>query len=177
MSEEASDNKKQIRMEMRQTLRLLSNQQKKIASENIRAQISKLSLTSCAIFAGTSTEPNLLPLLKKHSEVRWFLPRVISKTEMEFVEISENTQLFSGAFGILEPTGPTASLRDISTIFCPGIAFTINGSRLGQGCGFYDRFLGQMLNTQIIGICFDCQILKSLPDEHHDIKMSHLITA
>ncbi|MDB4508085.1 5-formyltetrahydrofolate cyclo-ligase [Akkermansiaceae bacterium] len=179
MSKEASDNKQQIRSEMRQRLRNLSAEEKKAASQNIREQISRLSLTSCAIFAGTSTEPDLLILLKDHPEIKWFLPRVnsTSKGEMEFIKINSQTELKKGAYGILEPSGQPTSSDKIETIICPGIAFTKNGSRLGQGGGFYDRHLSKAPHIKTIGAFFNCQLVDDLPSEQHDIQMSQILFA
>lgn len=179
MSKEASDNKQQIRSEMRQRLRELSVEEKKAASENIRKQISCLPLTSCAIFVGTSTEPDLLTLIDDHPEIRWFLPRVISssKSEMKFIHVDSKTELKKGAFGILEPTGEPISSGEIRTIICPGIAFTKNGSRLGQGGGFYDRYLSNAPHIKTIGVSFACQLLDDLPSEPHDIQISQILFA
>lgn len=57
----------------------------------------------------------------------------------------------------------------------PGLGFTAKGQRLGRGGGYYDRWLADF-NETIIGLCFEEQLLQSLPTEAHDIKMSAVIT-
>lgn len=175
MSQEASDNKAAIRRIMRLRLRKLSHAKKKTASQNIRAELSKLKLTSCALFAGTAVEPDLLPLLKEHPKTAWFLPKVIAEGEMIFIRVNHKTELKAGAFGILEPEGELSDPSEINTIICPGIAFTRKGQRLGQGGGFYDRFLEKNPESKTIGVGFSCQLIQSIPTEAHDAMIQHLL--
>ena len=93
-------------------------------------------------------------------------------------------ELEVGYRGILEPK---ASLRQepdrivdpewIETVIVPGLAFDINGNRLGRGAGFYDRFLPKLPSTAtIIGLAFECQVFESIPTERHDRPVDILIT-
>ncbi|YCM44729.1 5-formyltetrahydrofolate cyclo-ligase [Verrucomicrobiaceae bacterium 227] len=165
-----------LRKEMREKLRALTKREITRASAEIRAQLTFQPGERVAIFAGLPTEPQLLPLIKEHPEALWHLPRVTGKNSMEFAAIDATTSLKPGPFGIMEPPeGPTTSHFD--TILCPGIAFTKNGARLGQGGGFYDRFLQSSPGTRLIGIAFRCQIVASLPQDRHDIAMHQIVTS
>ena len=59
-------------------------------------------------------------------------------------------------------------------IICPGIAFTTDGSRLGYGGGYYDKFLFESKSYKI-GICYSCQLVYSLPVEDHDVDMDDVV--
>ena len=62
-------------------------------------------------------------------------------------------------------------------VVVPGLAFTAAGDRLGQGGGWYDRFLSRVRADCItIGVCFAEQILDMLPVEAHDVTMDHVVT-
>jgi len=62
-------------------------------------------------------------------------------------------------------------------VVVPGVAFTTAGDRLGQGGGWYDRFLVQVrADCTTIGVCFAEQILDTLPVEAHDVTMDHVVT-
>jgi len=62
-------------------------------------------------------------------------------------------------------------------VVVPGLAFTKTGDRLGQGGGWYDRFLAQVrADCTTIGVCFAEQIVDTLPVEAHDITMDHVVT-
>ncbi|MGB0767989.1 MAG: 5-formyltetrahydrofolate cyclo-ligase, partial [Phycisphaeraceae bacterium] len=66
--------------------------------------------------------------------------------------------LAPGRFGILEPTtqAPFDATPDVTIV--PGLAFTPNGQRLGQGGGYYDRYLAKHPATYKIGICLREQL-------------------
>lgn len=87
------------------------------------------------------------------------------------------TDLKEGCYGILQPPKNTVSSpKKIDLIITPGIAFDLNGSRLGRGMAYYDRFLKNMGNIPKIGLAFDFQIIGQLPVDTHDIAMNKVIT-
>ena len=62
-------------------------------------------------------------------------------------------------------------------VIVPGLAFTSQGDRLGQGGGWYDRFLVAVRpNCRTIGVGFAEQIIDALPVEAHDIRLDHVVT-
>ena len=70
----------------------------------------------------------------------------------------------------VEPSWP-------DVVVVPGLAFTAAGDRLGQGGGWYDRFLSKVRpDCTTIGVCFAEQIVDELPVEVHDVTMDHVVT-
>jgi 5-formyltetrahydrofolate cyclo-ligase len=70
----------------------------------------------------------------------------------------------------IEPTWP-------DLVIVPGLAFTAAGDRLGQGGGWYDRFLsGVRADCTTVGVCFAEQVVDELPVEAHDVTMDHVVT-
>jgi 5-formyltetrahydrofolate cyclo-ligase len=67
---------------------------------------------------------------------------------------------------------------DLEVVICPGVAFDLQGGRLGRGRGCYDSFLRELRGKiPLIGLAYDCQLLKEpLPFEYHDIAMDKVIT-
>ncbi len=64
-----------------------------------------------------------------------------------------------------------------AVILVPGLAFTADGCRLGQGGGYYDRYLHQLpAEFRTIGICYDFMLLETLPCEIHDCHVHQVIT-
>jgi len=62
-------------------------------------------------------------------------------------------------------------------IIVPGLAFTPDGRRLGQGGGWYDRFLpGRRDDCVTIGVGFAPQLVTDLPTEAHDVLLDAVIT-
>lgn len=62
-------------------------------------------------------------------------------------------------------------------ILVPGVAFSIDGRRLGRGGGFYDRLLaGRARAAFKIGIGFPLQVLQTIPHEEHDAILDVVIS-
>ncbi len=134
-----------------------------------------------ATFAALPGEPDLLPLLdaKPPEAAHWCFPR-IDGDRLGFSAIDAPAELRRGAFGIPEPAPgvPALSAGLIDIVLCPGLGFTPGGLRLGRGRGYYDRFLaGLAPDCPRIGVAFREQVLRELPAEPHDLRMTHLASA
>jgi 5-formyltetrahydrofolate cyclo-ligase len=129
-----------------------------------------------------------LPDRERRSEVLWqhlvTLPAVAAADRMlVFTSLPgepDTTTLFvwGAATGRLvavpeddvDPTWP-------DVVVVPGLAFTASGDRLGQGGGWYDRFLAEVRGVcSTIGVCFAEQIVDVLPVEPHDVRLHHVVT-
>lgn len=60
-------------------------------------------------------------------------------------------------------------------LFIPGVGFSLDGSRLGRGKGFYDRYLEKSKALKI-GMAWSEQIIEKIPVESHDCHMDFIIT-
>lgn len=58
----------------------------------------------------------------------------------------------------------------------PGVAFDRAGGRLGYGGGYYDRFLEKSLNCPCVGLCFEFQLVPSLPLAPWDQRVNYICT-
>ena len=82
--------------------------------------------------------------------------------------------------GILEPD-PSKHVKtnaiEIDFIIVPGIGFSRDGTRLGRGGGYYDRYLATSSEQTLkIGVTFSLQIIAEIPMQTHDIAVDLLIT-
>ena len=100
---------------------------------------------------------------------------VMDGSDLKIVEMTSINDLKPNKFGILEPPNNSARYVTPDLIIVPGIAFSVDGVRIGYGGGYYDRLLSR-LNCPSIGICPDICIARQLPHEPHDIRVSYLIT-
>lgn len=149
----------------------------------IREELPGDSLKICA-YNPMRTEVNIIPLLQEliteghkvalpHTEGRSFAFRMPSSID----------HLATGPFNVGEPkaSDPLLKLEDVDLILMPGIAFDAQGNRLGRGNGGYDKFLSDLraVNTraEVWGICYDCQMLRTVPVEAHDAKVDAVVTA
>ena len=126
-------------------------------------------------FAALPDEPDTDAILRRAlaEGKRLLLPRVLSKTEMDWVEITALTQLVPGHFGIAEPpadlppTDPT-TLPGRLLALVPCMAAGQDGTRLGRGGGYYDRFLAHYTGEKLL-LCPAALVLPALPRERWDI--------
>jgi 5-formyltetrahydrofolate cyclo-ligase len=80
------------------------------------------------------------------------------------------------AFGIKEPKELyKKELDTIDLVIVPGVAFDRQNNRLGRGKAYYDKLLSKT-NALKVGVCFDFQMLESIPAGQYDIKMDRIIT-
>lgn len=78
-------------------------------------------------------------------------------------------------YAIPEPVGELFTEFDrIDVILVPGVAFDVDGNRLGRGKGYYDKIL-KLTRAYKMGVCFDFQFLDQVPTEDHDISMDKVI--
>ncbi len=113
------------------------------------------------------------------------VPRVNQeKKELELYEISSLEELTSGSWNIPEPDpkkAKMANLEEIDTVIVPGVVFDENGNRIGYGGGYYDRRLAVIRKikkekVRFIGLGFDFQVKKEIPQGMSDVKVDSLVT-
>ncbi len=86
--------------------------------------------------------------------------------------------LEEGSYGILEPRKDCIkeiSIDEIDLIIVPGVAFDLNGNRLGHGKGYYDRLL-EKTKAISIGLAFEFQIVKDIPTDGNDVPVDIIVT-
>ena len=67
------------------------------------------------------------------------------------------------------------SSNRVELILVPGVAFDLQGSRLGRGNGYYDQLLAIVWGKRC-GVAFDEQLVPEIPVEAHDARMDCLLT-
>jgi len=97
-----------------------------------------------------------------------YLPRSLPGGLVSWHVVGGAAQLVRGRHGLLEPEADAPlGMPDSAALLVPGLAFTVDGGRLGQGGGYYDRYLPGHRGATI-GIGFACQRAEDLPRAAHD---------
>ncbi|MBD5142483.1 MAG: 5-formyltetrahydrofolate cyclo-ligase [Oscillospiraceae bacterium] len=182
-----TEQKRQIRQEMRKILKTQDKLIKKKADEKIFRNLCKntwvqqadLILCYYAMPEEPATQEFISEMLRQGKKIA--LPKcdMSYKGNMMFYEIKNlfSEEIQSGAFGIPEPVNNyPIELTSNSIILVPALAFTRQGKRLGRGGGYYDRFLYQYPELHKIGICYDSMLMQNLPCELHDCYVDVIIT-
>lgn len=111
-----------------------------------------------------------------NSDTRIATPKV-NNSVMDFYYIHSFDDLKPGTYGILEPDTEQICIPDQNTvILMPGLAFDLNGGRVGYGGGYYDRYLNKYPDILKIAVCFDFQIVDQIDCEETDIKPDYIVT-
>lgn len=136
---------------------------------------------SVLLFAPLPDELDILPLINAALAAgkSVSLPRYVAKTQSYIACQIENpaADLVVGAFGIREPAERCviSPLLRLDLALVPGVAFDLQGRRLGRGRGFYDQLLPAMHGTTC-GVGFDEQIVSEVPLEPHDVSLNCILT-
>jgi len=94
-------------------------------------------------------------------------------------KIKNWNNLSVGSYNILEPKKEIikeVNIESIDLMIVPGVGFDENGRRIGHGKGYYDKLLKNSKHATSIGISFECQIVKRIPTQNHDIPVDKIVT-
>ena len=130
---------------------------------------------SVMAFVGFNGEPDTYPLVARLAVdgKRLLLPRV---EPTGIVPAAGDQPLVASKFGVQEPTGPAVDVGEIDLVVVPGLAFTVDGDRLGYGQGYYDRFL-PTVSAPSVGVCFTDQLVDAMPLTENDVRVGKVISA
>lgn len=110
------------------------------------------------------------------------VPRPVPKTR-ELIPsrlLNWDVDLTSGFYGIPEPHDGALRPQAPSTIdllIVPGVAFDLQGNRLGYGGGYYDRFFPLLReDVPLAALAFDLQIQPVVPVDEWDRRVDYIIT-
>jgi len=175
------EQKKEIREKIKQLKNGISLEEKKSRSYNILSNLEKEDsfLKAKTVMLYWSMDDEVFThdfVVKWASHKKVILPCVNGNLlDLRIFKGLEN--LIEGeGFGILEPSGDLfTDIGDLDLIIVPGVAFDKNNNRMGRGKAYYDKLL-RLTTCKKIGLCFDFQLLDSVPINEFDIQMSSIIT-
>lgn len=109
-----------------------------------------------------------------------FYPKLGSGRSLDLIQIESAGELRTGHYGILEPVGDKIMAERCGeglVVFVPGLAFDLQGNRLGRGKGWYDQMLELIgEKARFVALAYECQVVEGLPAERWDQKVHHIIT-
>ena len=130
-------------------------------------------------FVGTAHEIDTAAILKDalQSGKRLCVPLCVGDGLMELRQITSLDQLAPGAYGIQEPPADSPVIGPDSVDFAvlPCVSCSHSGHRLGQGGGYYDRFLARYPGGAVL-VCRERLVREDIPLESHDCPVPWVIT-
>lgn len=179
---EAAMKKKEIRRAVLQERKSLSRDKAGRLSEIICKKVCGLDIFAAAadvcLYMPVHNEVDVTLLMEpaRNQGKRIWLPRVM-EADMEFCFYDETVPLVMGKYGIREPqSDERLHPNEHTLVIMPGAAFAPDGSRIGYGGGYYDRYLHRYPVCRTIAVCYHFQVLREIPVECHDYKADMVIS-
>lgn len=172
------ESKQIIRQEMRKVLTQLRKNDITTASDRIIDQLVPLidQYTVRSVFLPMIDEPQIQAfislLLDRGKTV--IVPQIDANI-LEPFRYTDDVDIRRGAFGVPTIQDPIPYIGKIDVILVPGLAFTVDGKRLGRGQGYYDTFLAQYPQVKKIWLCFAGQLVKDIPMGEYDVPVNTVI--
>ena len=174
-----------LRKTIRAALKKISPLARDLAAAQLCARLKEQKFwrnaASVLLFAPLPEEADIWPLLSASLAAGKLstLPRFDSTTNRYVACRIKNParDIRTGKFGIREPTGlcNIVPLNRLDFVLVPGVAFDLQGRRLGRGKGFYDQLLEDVRGVTC-GVAFDEQIVAEIPVEPHDVRLHCILT-
>lgn len=172
--------KSELRKQVLQEMKAIPREQKQAMDQALTEyflhhpfyQEAKIIATYLSFPHEFQTQELIEQALKNGKKV--LIPKTYPKGRMDFV-VYDPQQLVKTSFGLLEPQGDleVVDASQIDLIHVPGLAFTMEGYRIGYGGGYYDRYLEQFTGHSMSTI-YPCQVQQFMP-ENHDIPVQEVL--
>jgi len=190
-----------LRTTLRQKLAALDDTHIAAASAAVAQKVFALPeyqrCTGVACFVSMPKEFNTRPLLERifADGKACYLPRVESVKDhtmsmLQAFSLADVDAFPPGRWKIPEPPrdGPPRidaleDASDVDLVIVPGLAFDAKNGRLGQGAGFYDRFLAKLIEAKraagkpltLVGVTLDELIIDDVPRDSFDLAMDVVV--
>lgn len=166
------DEKRALRASMRRQRRAISladrERETRVVWERV---LEALPEGPVFVYLGVRSELPTVGLIRRLLErTEVAIPRITGPREMVAARYEE--PLVPGPRGVPTTLGPTI---DVQTVLLPGLAFDLEGRRLGYGGSFYDAWLSAHPGVRTIGMGFGLQLVERVPTEPHDRRLDQVI--
>jgi 5-formyltetrahydrofolate cyclo-ligase len=156
----------------------------KIIADNLLKLDIYQQSTNIMLYVATKLEVQTQEIIKsaQQDKKNIFVPLIIRGSRNLFPSLVKDfeKELIRGDLGIFQPSKEFYRICPpdiLDLVIVPGIAFNVQGYRLGRGGGYYDRFLSQLEpRTTSVALAFEMQILEEIPVEEKDIPVDYIIT-
>ncbi|MBE6603709.1 MAG: 5-formyltetrahydrofolate cyclo-ligase [Ruminococcaceae bacterium] len=171
---DAMTDKKALRAELLAKRKAISSEEKARLDAALVKHIAEhpafLSANALLCYLPIRGEPDLTPLLAlaESRDIPVYLPRC-DKNGMRFLLYTEQACLTPDRFGILAPGNDAQEVAPTARTLClvPGLAAARDGTRLGYGGGFYDRFLPHFEGKTLFAL-YEQFVFDTLPHGAYD---------
>jgi len=175
--------KNALRRTVRQVLAGLSAADRRSSDQALFKAFLNLTQVKAAktilLFRGVGQEPETTRLfspLRDLGKIIYF-PKCLPGNQMEIRQVTDESALIPGAYGFPEPGEecPIVEPGRLDLVLVPALCYDKHCFRLGQGGGYYDRFL-EHYSGYTVGLCRDAVLQEKVPVGPHDRSVHCVLT-
>lgn len=181
------ENKAELRLYGRALRKSLDRSERSKKSETVCARLLEIIEHRAAknVFAylAAGSELCLSGLIESlencGNKYRIAFPGAMENGEMKALKPFAASDVELSAHGISAPSEERSVIikpEELDIILVPLLLFDEDKYRLGQGGGYYDRYLPKAGNALKIGVAFELQRYEKVPREPHDVPMDMIVT-
>ena len=176
--------KDKIRKEILAKRNILSDKDINKKSDSIIKNLASYieNVQNIMIFMDMKTEVKITKLLELHPKKNFFISKITNSKnrEMKINKYNKN-ELILHKFGYYESSSNDFyDEKILDVVIVPALAFDSKKNRIGFGGGYYDTFLEKVRKKNnkalFIGVCYDFQIIDSVPTEKHDVTLDFVVS-
>ncbi|MBP2243370.1 5-formyltetrahydrofolate cyclo-ligase [Cytobacillus eiseniae] len=181
MTSEKKELRKQIMESLGKIEKTVYEQDSYEIAESLYQDVKWKSAKTIGITISKFPEVDTYQIIRKAWEEgkRVAVPKCLPKEKsMVFRTLTRFDQLESVYYGLLEPKvecTEEVQANEIDLLIVPGLAYTIDGYRVGFGGGYYDRYLTKY-DGYTVSLAFQSQLVSHLPIEDHDLAVKKVIS-
>lgn len=176
--------KEELRKEIKQKRRKLRKEEQRKKSKQIKEKLFSLKeykeANTILFYVSYNGEVYTHDMIKEALENKIVVVPIsnVDDKTLNLSILKHFNDLETGSYGILEPKKDfikEINFDEIDIVIVPGVAFDINGNRMGHGKGYYDKLL-EKTKVTTVGLCFEFQLFEKIPTDNHDKPVNIIIT-
>lgn len=125
-------------------------------------------------------ESNLDPLIGQAlaDEKEIYIPVCLPERQMGAGRLFSMSGFTKGPLGLRNLPAPYTMIapEDLDLVLVPAVACGVDGTRLGMGAGYYDRYLERVSLEKRVSVLWDFQVMDSVPNGIYDKYISKIVT-
>jgi 5-formyltetrahydrofolate cyclo-ligase len=147
---------------------------------NLLELVSQLDAQSVATYLSFGTEPATTDFIDSLLDdgIEVLVPKALPDETLAWFKWDGVSEITS-SLGIKEPDENkllAVSVEQAELLLIPALAVDRMGNRLGRGKGYFDRELSVLSGSKVYAVCFEDEVMESIPSEAHDQRVSGVVT-
>ena len=107
-----------------------------------------------------------------------YIPVCLPERQMGAGRLFSMSGFTKGPLGLRNLPAPYTMIapQDLDLVLVPAVACGVDGTRLGMGAGYYDRYLERVSLEKRVSVLWDFQVMDSVPNGIYDKYISKIVT-